>query len=91
AMLAEAKRPIVILGGSAWDAQAVGAIARFAEDFDLPVATSFRRAALVPADHPNYAGDLGIGPDARLKARVTGADLILLIGGRMSEMPSSSY
>ncbi|MGL4287512.1 MAG: thiamine pyrophosphate-binding protein [Phreatobacter sp.] len=91
AMLAEAKRPIVILGGSAWDAEACGQIARFAERYDLPVATSFRRAALFPADHPNYAGDLGIGPDARLKARVTGADLILLIGGRMSEMPSSSY
>ncbi|QCI66754.1 thiamine pyrophosphate-binding protein [Phreatobacter stygius] len=90
-MLAEARRPIVILGGSAWDAEACVAMARFAERFDLPVATSFRRAALFPADHPNYAGDLGIGPDARLKARVTGADLILLIGGRMSEMPSSSY
>jgi acetolactate synthase I/II/III large subunit len=46
---------------------------------------------LFPAEHPNYAGDLGIGPDSRLKARVAGADVILLIGGRMSEMPSLSY
>jgi acetolactate synthase I/II/III large subunit len=91
AMLGEARRPLVILGGSAWDAPACTAIAHFAERFDLAVATSFRRASLFPADHPNYAGDLGIGPDPKLKARVTGADLIVLIGGRMSEMPSSSY
>ncbi|MEH2482429.1 acetolactate synthase-1/2/3 large subunit [Nitrobacteraceae bacterium AZCC 2146] len=90
-MLAAAKRPIVILGGSGWNADGCAAIARFAERFDLPVATSFRRASLFPAEHPNYAGDLGIGPDARLKTRVANADLILLVGGRMSEMPSSSY
>ena len=90
-MLAAAKRPIVILGGSAWDADGSKAIARFAERFDLPVTTSFRRASLFPAEHPNYAGELGIGPDPRLKNRVTNADLILLIGGRLSEMPSSSY
>jgi acetolactate synthase-1/2/3 large subunit len=90
-MLAEAKRPIVILGGSAWDAEGSAAIVHFAERFDLPVATSFRRASLFPAEHPNYAGDLGIGPDVRLKSRMVNADLILLVGGRMSEMPSSSY
>jgi acetolactate synthase-1/2/3 large subunit len=91
AMLASAKAPIVVLGGSGWTAAATTDIARFAERFDLPVATSFRRASLFDADHSHYAGDLGISPDPRLKARITGADLILLIGGRMSEMPSSSY
>jgi acetolactate synthase I/II/III large subunit len=91
AMLGAAKKPIVILGGSGWDADGCAAMACFAERFDLPVATSFRRASLFPAEHQNYAGDLGIGPDPRLKARVVNADLILLVGGRMSEMPSSSY
>ncbi|WP_407174468.1 thiamine pyrophosphate-binding protein [Bradyrhizobium sp. STM 3562] len=91
ALLAQAKAPIAILGGSGWDEAAARSIAHFAERFELPVATSFRRASLFDADHPNYAGDLGIGPDPRLKARITGADLILLIGGRLSEMPSSSY
>ena len=91
AMLANARAPIVVLGGSGWTAAAATNIARFAERFDLPVATSFRRASLFDADHSHYAGDLGISPDPRLKARITSADLILLIGGRMSEMPSSSY
>lgn len=90
-MLAGAKAPIVVLGGSAWTAEAAKGIARFAERFDLPVATSFRRASLFDADHSHYAGDLGIGPSPKLRDRFTGADVILLIGGRMSEMPSSSY
>ena len=90
-MLAGAKAPIVVLGGSAWTPEAAKGIARFAERFDLPVATSFRRASLFDADHSHYAGDLGIGPSPKLRDRFTGADVILLIGGRMSEMPSSSY
>jgi acetolactate synthase-1/2/3 large subunit len=91
AMLASAKAPLIILGGSRWTDDATKSIARFAERFDLPVATSFRRASLIDADHSHYAGDLGIGPSPGLKARIDNADVILLIGGRMSEMPSSSY
>lgn len=90
-LLAQAKHPVMVLGGSCWDAQACQSLAQFAERFKLPVATSFRRAALFDADHPSYAGDLGIGPDPRLKQRIDNADLVLLIGGRLSEMPSSSY
>ena len=41
--------------------------------------------------HPCYAGDFGIGPNPKLLARVKGADLVLLIGGRFGEMPSQSY
>ena len=66
-------------------------VVAWSERWALPVATSFRRAPLFPADHPNYAGDVGIGPNPKLAARVKEADLLLLIGGRMSEMPSSSY
>src|SRR4029453_6446616 len=35
-----------------------------------------------------YAGDLGIGPNPKLLARVKGADLILLVGGRLRGMAS---
>ena len=90
-LLAGAKRPIAVLGGSGWDAAAHRSIAQFAARWQLPVATSFRRAALFDADHPCYAGEIGIGPDPRLKARLAEADLLLLIGGRLSEMPSQSY
>jgi acetolactate synthase I/II/III large subunit len=89
--LLEAERPVVLAGGSGWSAEGVNDLVAFAENFDLPVAVTFRRQMLFPADHPNFAGDLGIGPNPKLLQRVKDADLVLLVGGRLSEMPSQSY
>ena len=90
-LLGEAMRPVVLIGGSRWTEQASAALMRFAERFALPVATTFRRGHLFDAMHRCYAGDFGIGPNPKLLARVKGADLVLLIGGRFGEMPSQSY
>ncbi|WP_198338294.1 thiamine pyrophosphate-binding protein [Labrenzia sp. VG12] len=86
-----AERPIAVLGGSRWSEDAVAAFTRFAERFDLPVACSFRRQMLFDNLHENYAGDVGIGINPKLLARIKTSDLILLVGGRLSEMPSQSY
>ena len=91
ALLAKAKKPLVILGGSNWSLDGCQAIVEFTEKFGLPVATEFRRSALFPADHPSYAGDLGFGPNPKLAQRVKDADLLILLGARMAEVPSSSY
>jgi acetolactate synthase I/II/III large subunit len=90
-LLNEAQRPIALLGGSRWSQTACAAMQQFAERFMLPVATTFRRAHLFDPSHPCYAGDLGIGPNPKLLARVKDADLVMLIGGRLGEMPSQSY
>src|SRR6266513_2891520 len=90
-LLAAADRPIMLLGGSRWSPSACAKVGRFAERFALPVATTFRRAHLIDPAHPSYAGDLGIGPNPKLLARVKEADLILLVGGRLGEMPSQGY
>jgi acetolactate synthase-1/2/3 large subunit len=90
-LLWAAKRPIALVGGSRWSESAFAALARFAERFALPVATTFRRQYLFDGLHPCYAGDLGIGPNPKLLARVKGADLVLLIGGRLSEMSTQGY
>ncbi|MDJ1159529.1 thiamine pyrophosphate-binding protein [Chelatococcus sp. SYSU_G07232] len=90
-LLWAAKRPVAILGGSRWSEQAVQRFVRFAERFDLACAVSFRRQMLFPADHPNFIGDLGIGPNPKLLARIKEADVVLVVGGRLSEMPSQSY
>lgn len=89
--LSAAKKPFVILGGSRWNEAAVAGIRRFAEKFDLPVGCSLRRQMIFDHDHPNYAGDVGIGINPALATRVKEADTLLLIGGRMSEMPSAGY
>src|SRR6201986_4720330 len=67
-MLWAAERPIMVLGGSRWAETACAATLRFAERFDLPVVTSFRRLHLFPATHPSYAGDLGTGVNPKVAA-----------------------
>ena len=64
---------------------------RFAEVFELPVVTSYRRGGLFDAGHPNYAGDLGLGPNPKLIARLKNSDLILLLGGRMGDVTSQRF
>lgn len=90
-MLAAAKRPLVIAGGSRWDQKAVDQLVCMATNAQLPVAVSFRRQSLFPGDHSNYIGEIGVGADPALVSYAKSADVILLLGGRMSELPSQSY
>ena len=90
-LLAEAKNPLLVLGGSRWTENARGQIHEFAERTGLPVATSYRRATLFDPLHPLYAGDLGLGPNPKLVARAKAADLLVLVGGRLGEIPSQGY
>jgi acetolactate synthase-1/2/3 large subunit len=91
ARLRAATTPLVIVGGSRWDAGAREALQRFAEDAALPVACAFRHQDLFDHRHPNYAGDVGIGINPKLAARVKGADVLLVIGERLGEMTTSGY
>ncbi len=90
-MLAGAQRPIAIVGGGRWSEKACAALKRFAERFDLPVIASFRRQSLFPGDHDCYAGELSLGPNPKLVERVKSSDLVLLLGGRLGEVPSQGY
>jgi acetolactate synthase-1/2/3 large subunit len=89
--LADASRPFMILGGSRWTEDARAGIIALAERFSLPVGTLFRRASLFPADHANYAGDVGIGQNPALTKRIKDSDLVMLVGGRLSEVSANSY
>jgi len=90
-LLWAAERPIAILGGPGWTARASAAFARFAERFDMPVAGSFRRASAFDGEHPNYAGEIGLSANPKLRARIETADLVMLVGGRMSEAAAQGY
>ncbi|MFZ3308363.1 MAG: thiamine pyrophosphate-binding protein [Xanthobacteraceae bacterium] len=90
-MLGAARAPIMLLGGSRWSQDACDRIGRFAEKYALPVATTFRRGSLFDQTHPCYAGDLGIGPNPRLLERVKSSDLVMMVGGRLGELPSQGY
>ncbi len=81
--LAEARRPLVIVGGSGWTQAARALLHALAEAQALPLVAAFRRQGLVDADHAACAGVLGFQPDERLVRRVAQSDLILAIGTRL--------
>lgn len=91
ALLGEARRPLLLLGGSRWSEQAYRDVRSFVEAFDLPVATSYRRLPLFDPLHPAYAGDLGLAANPKLVARAKAADLLILLGGRLGEIASQGY
>ncbi len=91
ALLESARAPVLVLGGSRWTQASCDAMRRFAERWALPVVTSFRRLPLFDPLHENYAGDLGIGANPKLLARLKAADLLLVLGGRLGDVPSQGY
>jgi len=90
-LLRSAARPLVILGGGDWTAQACDDIRAFAEAWNLPVACSFRRQDLLDNRHRNYVGEVGIAISPELKKRTLEADVILALGPRLGEMTSGGY
>ncbi|MGO9547624.1 MAG: thiamine pyrophosphate-binding protein [Rhodomicrobium sp.] len=91
ALLAGAKRPLALLGGGGWSAEAAAQVQAFAWANNLPVAASFRRQDYFDNDHPDYTGDVGIGINPAMARRVKEADLLLVLGARLSEMSTSGY
>jgi acetolactate synthase-1/2/3 large subunit len=89
--LQRARRPLIIVGGGGWSAEAKAELEGFAADNHLPVAASFRCQDYFDNEHPCYAGHVGIGIDAKLAARVRESDLLILLGARFGEMTSSGY
>ncbi|HEV8500494.1 MAG TPA: thiamine pyrophosphate-binding protein [Casimicrobiaceae bacterium] len=91
AALAGARAPMVIVGGSRWDRTASEAMQRAAQAWQLPVACAFRHQDLFDNRDPHYAGDVGIGINPKLAARVRDADVLLVIGERLGEATTSGY
>lgn len=90
-MLLASKQPFVIAGGGGWTPQSAQALQRFAENWKLPVGNAFRFQDTFDNHHPLYAGDVGIGLNPQLAARIKASDLIIAIGPRLGEMTTGSY
>ena len=91
AMLTSAERPVLIAGGPCWSDAAIADLEKLAVMADLPVVVSFRRQRLMNSLCSAYAGDLGLGCNPAILSRIRESDLVVLLGGRMSEIPSQSY
>ena len=89
--IAQAERPLLLLGGSGWSDESAAAITRFAEANKIPVTTSFRRQDIVNNLSPVYAGDFGTSTAPSLYAHLRDADLLVVIGARLGEMTTKTY
>ncbi len=90
-MLGRARKPLAVLGGSCWTDAGRAAIRDFLLGNDIPVTVGFRRQALYDGTLENFAGDLGVGSDPGLVAKVKEADLILAIGSRLGDTVTQGY
>ena len=87
-----ATRPIMLLGGSQWDA----ATRRRGRDIRRAPTScrsccGFRRQDRFDNAHPCYAGDVGLGVNPKLGARLRDADLLIVVGARLGEATSGGY
>jgi acetolactate synthase I/II/III large subunit len=90
-LLAAAERPLVVVGEGGWTQQTGKDALAFCEANALPVACAFRCQDFVDNRSQSYIGVLGVAMDERLAVRVTNADLVLAVGGRLGEVPTRRY
>ncbi len=96
AMLAEAERPMVLVGGalvtdSLYDPSATDDLRRLAEEWVLPISPTHRRPQLFDSKHPNYGGYMGIRVPPKHIAEMKRADLMVALGERLTDTVSQSY
>jgi len=90
-MLAKAERPLVVVGGGGWTAEACDNLQRFAEANHLPIGGAFRAQDRISNEHPLYVGHVGIGIAPYLTEAVKSSDLLIVLGARLGEMTTGGY
>ena len=90
-LLEGAKKPMLIAGGSGWTQQACDDLRTFVEKWQLPIGLAFRFQDTLDNEHPNYAGDVGLGINPALAKRIQDADVLLALGPRLGEATTGGY
>src|SRR4051812_24572819 len=90
-LLASARRPVILAGAGVLRARTSTELTRFAELLQVPVIASWRRPDVMSNDHELYLGMAGLGAPPSVRERLDGADAILVIGSRLSEVTSYGY
>ena len=91
ALLASAKRPLAIVGGQPWTAEAGAQIERWLEASGVPVAAAWRCQDYVDNESRCYAGHLSIGQDPALADRLREADVLLVVGARLGDIETTGF
>ncbi|WP_346655759.1 thiamine pyrophosphate-dependent enzyme [Paraburkholderia phenoliruptrix] len=85
-LLTTARRPLLVVGGTGWRSASLQALTALARRHAVPVATTYRRRDLIDHDDDLFVGEIGIGIDPLLARRVSEADLLIVLNGRLGEI-----
>jgi 3D-(3,5/4)-trihydroxycyclohexane-1,2-dione acylhydrolase (decyclizing) len=91
ALLRSAKRPVIIAGGGVHYSLAEAELATFAARTGIPVVETVAGKSSLLADHPSYAGPVGVTGAEAANAVVEQADLVLAIGCRLQDFTTGSW
>jgi acetolactate synthase-1/2/3 large subunit len=90
-LLAAAERPLAIVGGQPWSADAGEALATWCEASGIPVAAAWRCQDYVDNEAACYAGHLAVGADPALRDRLRDADVLLVVGARLGDIETGGF
>jgi acetolactate synthase-1/2/3 large subunit len=90
-LLTHAERPLVIAGGAFDVPGGRTALQRFAEEWHVPVAVSFRRQDLFDNAHPLYGGELGLLSSNEQIDLFRSSDVVLALGTRLGDVTTQGY
>lgn len=82
--IGKATRPIIIAGNGIRLGRAKAGFSSFIEHSNIPVVFSYLSIDLLPSDHPQYVGRMGIKGDRAGNFAVQNADLVISIGCHLS-------
>ena len=90
-LLKAAQRPVIIAGGGVHYSLAEADLATFAERHAIPVLETVAGKSSLLADHPCYAGPLGVTGAAAANAVLAEADVIVAVGTRLQDFTTGSW
>lgn len=91
ALLAGARRPMIIAGGGVQYSQAVAELTAFAERHGIPVVETIAGRANMLADHPLNIGPIGVTGSDSANAIAEAADVVLAVGTRLQDFTTGSW
>ena len=89
-IIAEAKKPIVIVGGGVRYSDAGEAVEQFCEEFKIPFGESQAGKSACKSSHPYCLGGIGVTGTYASNVIAKDADVVIAIGTRLSDFTTSS-
>ena len=91
AALRAAERPVLIAGGGVHYSLAEAELADFALRHGIPVVETVAGKSSLVADHPRYAGPVGVTGAAEPNEACAAADVVLAVGTRLNDFVTGSW